>query len=71
MIRVHVIPMPEGWCVRVLGETVVVEATELAAEQAGHAHLMAHGGGELVVHTATHGQARRRVYEPNQQLLRD
>ena len=40
MMRAHVIPVSKGWSVRVLGQTLVVEATELAAEQAGHAHLI-------------------------------
>lgn len=66
MIRAHVIPTSQGWSVRVLGETLTVEDTELAAEQAAHAHLMKRGGGEMVVHTAAGGQARRRVFAPDE-----
>ena len=50
MIRVHVAPAEGGWEVRVQAEVVATAPDSGEAELAARAYLLAHGGGEMIVH---------------------
>ena len=50
IVRVHVAPADSGWDVRLQAEVVATAPDSGEAELAAREYLMAHGGGEMIVH---------------------